>query len=98
MALAIAIALDPVHRGASAGVVDLDLEATLVRDMSTFVEHEMVEAARTLVAVQPTADNDDIFLRYVAQTVACAPIASIGGGTTEVLRSIIARRLLGPLK
>jgi len=101
MALAIAIALDPVHRGASSGaaaVVDLDLEATLVREMSTFVEHEMVEAARTLLAVQPTADNEDTFLRYLAQTVACAPIASIGGGTTEVLRSIIARRLLGPLK
>lgn len=96
MAIAIAIALDPVH--GTGGELNLDLEATLVRDMSTFVEHEIVEAARTLLSVQPTATDDDTFLRYVAETVACAPIASIGGGTTEVLRSLIARRLLGPLE
>jgi alkylation response protein AidB-like acyl-CoA dehydrogenase len=96
MAIAIAIALDPVH--GTPDTLNLDLEATLVRDMSTFVEHEMVEAARTLIAVQPTVTSDDIFLRYIAETVACAPIASIGGGTTEVLRSLIARRLLGPLQ
>jgi hypothetical protein len=28
----------------------------------------------------------------------CAPVSTIRGGTTQVLRNLIARKLLGPLK
>jgi acyl-CoA dehydrogenase len=95
MSLAIALALDP-----SSGKqgVDLATEAALVKDMGTFYEREIIDAARLLVAVEPTLDAADTFERYLAECIVCAPVSTIRGGTTQVLRTLIARRLLGSLK
>jgi len=96
MSLAIALALEP---GADAGhSPDLGTEAALVKDMGTFYEREIIDAARLLAAIEPTPDATDTFERYLAETIVCTPVATIRGGTTQVLRTLIARRLLGPLK
>jgi len=101
MALAIALTLDPAtggERSAPPASASLATEAALVKDMGTFFEREIVDAARLLVALEPAPDATDTFERYLAETIVCSPISTIRGGTTEVLRTLIARRLLGPLK
>ena len=95
MSLAIALALDPASGKAG---VDLATEAALVKDMGTFYEREITDAARLLVAVEPSLDAADTFERYLAECIICAPVSTIRGGTTQVLRTLIARRLLGALK
>ena len=95
MSLAIALALDP--SSARQGAVDLGTEAALVKDMGTFYEREIIDAARLLVAVEPTLDASDTFERYLAECIISAPVSTIRGGTTQVLRTLIARRLLGSL-
>ena len=96
MSLAIALALDP--SSGKQGAVDLATEAALVKDMGTFYEREIIDAARVLVAVEPTMDAEDTFERYLAECIVSAPVSTIRGGTTQVLRTLIARRLLGALK
>jgi acyl-CoA dehydrogenase len=99
MSLAIALTLDPGRQAsAGAGHADLATEAALVKDMGTFYEREITDAARLLVAVEPDPDATDTLERYLAETIVASPISTIRGGTTEVLRTLIARRLLGPLK
>jgi hypothetical protein len=109
MSLAIAMTLDPGPDSANgagstpgdlapAATVDLATEAALVKDLGTFYEREIIDAARLLFAVEPSPDAADTFERYLAETIVCAPVATIRGGTTQVLRSLIARKLLGPLK
>ena len=101
MSLAIALALDPGadgERGASRASVDLGTEAALVKDMGTFYEREVIDAARLLVELEPTLEALDRFERYLAETIVCAPLSTLRGGTTQVLRTLIARRLLGALK
>jgi alkylation response protein AidB-like acyl-CoA dehydrogenase len=100
MSLGIALALDPSTGGQGR---DLATEASLVKDLRTLYEREIVEAARLLVSIEPDAgaldDEDGLggFERFLAQTIVCAPVSTIRGGTTEVLRTIIARRLIGKL-
>lgn len=99
MSLAIAMTLDPGAAGhAAPATVDLATEAALVKDMGTFFEREIIDAARLIANIEPTPEADDTFERYLAETIVCAPVATIRGGTTQVLRSLIARRLLGALK
>jgi alkylation response protein AidB-like acyl-CoA dehydrogenase len=101
MSLAIAMTLDPgpdSEAGVAKPTVDLATEAALVKDMGTFYEREIIDAARLLVELEPTRDATDTFERYMADTIMSAPVATIRGGTTQVLRNLIARKLLGPLK
>ncbi|MEO7727569.1 MAG: acyl-CoA dehydrogenase family protein, partial [Burkholderiales bacterium] len=110
MSLAIAMTLDPGPDGekgtpgatpgnrAPAATVDLATEAAVVKDMGTFFEREVIDAARLLVTLEPTPESTDTFERFLAETIMCAPVATIRGGTTQVLRNLIARKLLGPLK
>ena len=93
MSLAIALSLDP--GSAAGGAAELAIEAALVKDMGTFYEREITDAARLLAAIEPTPDATDAFERYLAETIVCAPVSTIRGGTTQVLRTVIARRLLG---
>ena len=69
-----------------------------MKDMGTFYEREIIDAARLLSEVEPTPDATDTFERYLAETIVCSPVSTIRGGTTQVLRGLIARKLLGPLK
>jgi len=98
MSLAIALTLDPTRRAEGGVAPDLATEAALVKDMGTFFEREIVDAARLLAVVEPGPDATDTFERYLAETIVSSPISTIRGGTTEVLRTLIARRLLGVLR
>jgi len=99
MSLAIALTLDPAGRADDGRAApDLATEAALVKDMGTFFEREIIDAARLLVTVEPDPDATDTFERYLAETIVCSPVSTIRGGTTEVLRALIARRLLGALR
>jgi hypothetical protein len=101
MSLAIALALDPgadSESGAARAGIDLGTEAALVKDMGTFYEREIIDAARLLVELEPSITALDRFERYLAETIVCAPLSTVRGGTTQVLRTLIARRLLGALK
>jgi alkylation response protein AidB-like acyl-CoA dehydrogenase len=99
MSLAIALTLDPARRADERSAApDLATEGALVKDMGTFFEREIIDAARLLVAVEPDPDATDTFERYLAETIVCSPVSTIRGGTTEVLRTLIARRLLGALR
>jgi alkylation response protein AidB-like acyl-CoA dehydrogenase len=99
MSLAIALTLDPARRADErAAAPDLATEAALVKDMGTFFEREIIDAARLLVAFEPDPDATETFERFLAETIVCSPVSTIRGGTTEVLRTLIARRLLGALR
>ncbi len=101
MSLAIAMTLDPgpdSDNGVARAGVDLATEAALVKDLGTFYEREIIDAARLLFEVEPTPDATDTFERYLAESIVCSPVSTIRAGTTQVLRSLIARKLLGPLK
>ena len=69
-----------------------------MKDMGTFYEREIIDAARVLVETEPTLDATDTFERFLAECIVNAPVSTIRGGTTQVLRTFIARRLLGALK
>ncbi len=101
MSLAIAVTLDPGPggtAGAPGAAVDLATEAALTKDMGTCYEREIIDAARLLFEIEPTPEATDTFERYLAEAIVCAPVSTLRGGTTQVLRGIIARNLLGSLK
>jgi alkylation response protein AidB-like acyl-CoA dehydrogenase len=75
---------------------DLGTEASLVKDLGTFFERDITEAARVLVDIEPRPDAEDTFERYLAECIYTTPVGTIRGGTTQVLRTIIARKLTGP--
>lgn len=101
MSLAIAMTLDPgpdSAQGVASAKVDLATEAALVKDLGTIYEREITAAARLLTEIEPALDAADTFERYLAECIVNAPVTTLRGGTTQVLRGIIARKLLGPLK
>jgi len=74
---------------------DLATEASLVKDLGTFYEREITEGARLVVQSEPDPDADDVFEHHLAECVYASPFGTIRGGTTQVLRTIIARKLTG---
>ncbi len=101
MSLAIAMTLDPgpgAESGTPKATVDLATEAALVKDLGTFYEREIIDAARLLSDIEPQHGAADLFERFLAESIIAAPVSTLRGGTTQVLRGLIARRLLGPLK
>jgi acyl-CoA dehydrogenase len=96
MSLAIALTLERGAGGSQQATGDLATEAALVKDVGTFYEREITDAARVLEGVEPDPDASGAFERYLADAIVHAPISTLRGGTTQVLRTLIARRLLGP--
>jgi len=94
--MSLAIACEFATATDHAKMRDLGIEASLVKDLGTFFERDITEAARTLVEVEPRPDADDTFERYLAECIYTTPVGTIRGGTTQVLRTIIARKLTGP--
>jgi acyl-CoA dehydrogenase len=74
---------------------DLATEAALVKDIGTHFEREVTEAAKALFDVTPVCDSEDEFERLLAEATIFAPISTIRGGTTQILRGIVAKRLQG---
>lgn len=70
------------------------LEAAIVKDVGTIWEQRLPHKARELAAFsEPEATNQIPFEKKLAYATIIAPKLTIQGGTTEVLRGIIARGL-----
>jgi acyl-CoA dehydrogenase len=70
------------------------LEAAIVKDVGTIWEQKLPHRARELAAFsEPEATNQIPFEKKLAYATTIAPKLTIQGGTTEVLRGIIARGL-----
>jgi alkylation response protein AidB-like acyl-CoA dehydrogenase len=70
------------------------LAAALVKEMATRFEQECVETLLRQTGCAPSLDATDPFDALLARAVLVAPSWTIRGGTTEILRSIIAKGLL----
>ncbi len=70
------------------------VEAAIVKDVGTIWEQELPARARDLAAfVEEAAGNRVAFEEVMAFATQAAPKLTIQGGTTEILRGIIARGL-----
>lgn len=100
MSLAIALAfsrgVDP--RTGELKAPDLATEAALVKDVGTLFERDIIDVARVLVPCEPAMDAADAFERALAECITAAPVNTIRGGTTQILRTIVARRLEGAVQ
>jgi acyl-CoA dehydrogenase len=74
-------------------VPDLATEAALVKDIGTHFEREITEAFRSLVACVPRMPPGSELERLLTEATIFSPISTIRGGTTQVLRGIVAKRL-----
>jgi hypothetical protein len=68
-------------------------EASLVKEMATRYEQDMLELIRGLVDIEPTTRAAARFDRLLAHAVLNAPIFTIRGGTVEILRKVVAKDL-----
>ncbi len=70
------------------------VEAAIVKDIGTAWEQELPHRVRDLAAfVEPEAANHAVLDEVLPYAIKVAPKLTIQGGTTEVLRGIIARGL-----
>ena len=70
------------------------IEASLVKDLGTIYQQDLPEIARTLAESDATTEDDLADFLDVAQYASMmAPSYTIQGGTTQVLRGIVARGL-----
>jgi alkylation response protein AidB-like acyl-CoA dehydrogenase len=70
------------------------LESAIVKDVGTVWEQQLPDRARDLAAfVETSARNGTTFDNHLAHAIMIAPKLTIQGGTTEILRGIIARAL-----
>jgi len=77
-----------VDQGASPTV-----EAALAKEMATRFEQECVEIVRRHYGRTPDLDSPDAHESLLARAILVGPSWTIRGGTTEILRSIIAKEL-----
>jgi acyl-CoA dehydrogenase len=68
-----------------------EVPAALVKDLGTRFEVEVVEAARLLLDVEPDPASSQPLSRLLAEAVLHAPGFTIRGGTSEILRGLVAR-------
>ena len=70
---------------------DMAMQAALVKDLGTVLEQEIPEIARLLVESGEASEAMDGFRVALDHTMLYAPSFSLRGGTTEMLRNMIAR-------
>jgi len=73
-----------------------DVEAAIVKELGNRFEREVVETSRAVYAVQPATSpggNAADFPALMAEAILRQPSFTLRGGTTEIMRSIIARGL-----
>ena len=85
MSLAVAAQLD-------AGVQPV-VEATVVKDLGVAFEQSIPEIAHELFGVSPRLEGGDDFEKALAYVQQASVSFSLRGGTTEILRGVIARGL-----
>jgi alkylation response protein AidB-like acyl-CoA dehydrogenase len=67
--------------------------ASLVKDLGTKFETEIIEVTRDLLAAHPSMHSETKLEQYLAESILHSPGFTLRGGTTEILRSIIAKEL-----
>jgi alkylation response protein AidB-like acyl-CoA dehydrogenase len=67
------------------------LEAAAVKDLGTRLEQEVAEVVRRLLDREIDPDSSDYLEWMLARSILTSPMFTIRGGTTEILRSILAR-------
>lgn len=71
------------------------LEAAIAKDLGTVFENEVIAAVREhLTGMDPDPIAETLLQRLLAESIVTAPTFTIRGGTTEILRTIIARGLV----
>jgi hypothetical protein len=70
-------------------------EAALVKDLGTAWEQHVVEVVGSLLEADPMGPPEDSIDTLLAQAIHGAPGFTLRGGTTEILRGIIAKELTG---
>jgi alkylation response protein AidB-like acyl-CoA dehydrogenase len=70
-----------------------EVEAALVKELGTRFERDVAEYARLLVPSEPSMESPDRFEAILAQAISHAPAFTLRGGTSEILRGIVARSL-----
>lgn len=70
-----------------------EIAAALVKDLGTEYENEIIKVARLLIPSRPSISSESTFDALFAQAILHSPGFTLRGGTTEILRGIIARGL-----
>jgi alkylation response protein AidB-like acyl-CoA dehydrogenase len=68
-------------------------EAAVAKDLATILEQETVEAVRGLLARELDPGATDRLESLLARAVLTSPMFTLRGGTTEILRTLIAREV-----
>jgi alkylation response protein AidB-like acyl-CoA dehydrogenase len=69
------------------------VQGSIVKDLGTTFEQEIVAALGELTDEELDPDADDLYASLLAESLLIAPSYTIRGGTTEVLRTVAARAL-----
>ncbi len=73
--------------------VPVDVRAATVKDLGTRFENELVDLARQLLDAEPDPGGGDAAARLLAAAISHAPSFTLRGGTSEILRGVVARAL-----
>ncbi|MGG1659943.1 acyl-CoA dehydrogenase family protein [Brevibacillus sp. NRS-1366] len=68
-----------------------DVMAALVKDMGTKFEQQVAEVARLLIPTSPSIRGALLLDHFMAESILHAPGFTLRGGTTEILRGIVAK-------
>ena len=74
--------------------VPSNISAALVKDMGTQFEQEIAEFAREYTDVIPSVGSSDRLSRLMAESILQSPGFTLRGGTTEILRGIVAKEVI----
>lgn len=77
-----------------AGGATPTMQAALVKDLGTSFEGRIAETARRIAPVEPDMGAVDDYPRLLAEAVLHSPGFTLRGGTSEILRQVVARELV----
>lgn len=72
-----------------------DIVAALVKDMGTKFEQQVAEVGRLLVTCSPSITSSSRLDKLMAESILHSPGFTLRGGTTEILRGIVAKGVIG---
>ncbi|MDR0344231.1 MAG: acyl-CoA dehydrogenase family protein [Nocardiopsaceae bacterium] len=69
-------------------------EAALVKDLGTRFENRVIDVTRRVAGIEPDPLSAEPLARLLADAVLHAPAFTLRGGTSEIMRGIVARAVL----
>jgi alkylation response protein AidB-like acyl-CoA dehydrogenase len=72
----------------------MSVHASIVKDLGTRFEQQVVELAREVLGAVSDPDLEDRLAKEIGEMVLVAPGFTIRGGTNEILRTVISRSIL----